>query len=278
MLLKEREVIRIAILDLYNGEANEGIRCIHEIIENFALDMDQEVITETYAIRSEEDVPDLSYDIYISSGGPGSPLDTKGLSWDTKYFELIDSIEAINKLDNSTKKYVFFICHSFQMICRHYNFAEVSLRQPSSYGVMPVTLTDAGRKETCMETLPNPFFAADFRMYQVIRPDLDLMQNRGYEILAFETNPAPGTDDRALMGIRFSEYFMGTQFHPEADPDGMLVHFNGDKKEPIIKNVGQLGYDEMMIHLRDPEKLARTRAIILPGFLRMALGQLELKR
>ncbi|MGB2846095.1 MAG: GMP synthase, partial [Saprospiraceae bacterium] len=99
---------------------------------------------------------------------------------------------------------------------------------------------------------------------------------RGFTLLTEETTTAPDTHDRALMAIRFSDYFIGTQFHPEADPAGMLVHFNGAKKQPIIQNVGQLGYDEMMDHLRDPLKLARTRSTVLPNFLRMAAAQLEL--
>ncbi len=278
MYIKERALIRIAIIDLYNGEANEGIRCIHELIQNFSLEINQEIITDTYALRLEEDVPDLSYDIYISSGGPGSPLDTKGMAWDTKYFELIDSIEAWNRLPHSRKKYVFFICHSFQMICRHYGLAEINERQPSSYGIFPVKLTTAGRAEAIFETLPHPFYIADFRMFQVIRPDMNKIISHGYEILAEENQPAPGTEDRALMAIRFSDYFIGTQFHPEADPDGMLVHFNGAKKAPIIHNVGESAYHEMVVHLKDPDKIARTRSTILPNFLRMAATQLELVR
>ncbi|MBP6794407.1 MAG: GMP synthase [Saprospiraceae bacterium] len=276
MLLSSRDVIRIAILDLYNGEANEGIRCLHEIIHQFSLESDLELVTETFPIRYEEDVPDLSFDIYISSGGPGSPLETKGMSWDTKYFELIDSIEAWNRLPHTNKKHVFFICHSFQMICRHYDFAEISRREPSSYGILPVALTAASRNETILETLPGTIYSADFRMYQVIRPDLEKMKNRGYQLLAEEFNPAPDTTDRALMAIRFSEYFIGTQFHPEADPDGMLVHFNGDKKQPIIDNLGIDEYNNMVGHISDPDKLARTRSTIIPNFLRLATSQLEM--
>jgi len=227
---KEKEVIRIAILDLYNGETNEGIRCLHELINQFSDESEMEIVADTYAVRFKQDLPDLSYDIYISSGGPGSPLETKGMSWDTKYFELIDSIEAWNKLPQAVKKHVFFICHSFQMICRHYGFAEISKREPSSYGIFPVHLNAKGRAEAIFETLPDPFYTADFRMFQVIRPDLNLMKNKGYEILAEESQPAPGCVDKALMAIRFSDYFFGTQFHPEADPEGMLVHFHGAKK------------------------------------------------
>ena len=276
MFTKEKEVIRIAILDLYNGEANEGIRCIHELIQQFSDESELEIITDTYAVRLSEDIPDLSYDIYISSGGPGSPLETKGMAWDTKYFELIHSIEAWNKLPHAIKKHVFFICHSFQMICRHYGFAEISRREPSSYGIFPVNLTTKGRAESIFETLPDAFYIADFRMFQVIRPDLIQMEKRGYEILAEENQTAPGSVDRALMAIRFSEYFIGTQFHPEADPDGMLVHFYGAKKEPIINNVGEAAYQEMVMHLKDPDKIARTRSTILPNFLRLATSQLVL--
>ncbi|MDZ4707567.1 MAG: GMP synthase [Saprospiraceae bacterium] len=276
MFTKEKEVIRIAILDLYNGEANEGIRCIHELIQQFSEESELEIITDTFAVRLSEDIPDLSYDIYISSGGPGSPLETKGMGWDTKYFELIDSIEAWNILPQTVKKHVFFICHSFQMICRHYGFAEISRREPSSYGIFPVNLTPKGRAETIFETLPDAFYIADFRMFQVIRPDRIQMEKRGYEVLAEENQTAPGSVDRALMAIRFSDYFIGTQFHPEADPEGMLVHFYGAKKEPIINNVGEAAYQEMVLHLKDPDKIARTRSTILPNFLRLATSQLVL--
>lgn len=276
MIIKERDVIRIAIIDLYNGEPNEGIRCIHDLIRDFSIETDQEVITETFAIRSELDVPDLSFDIYISSGGPGSPLDTKGMAWDTKYFEFIDSIEAWNKLEHTQKKYVFFICHSFQMICRYYDFAEISLRKPSSYGIFQVDLLPSGHKEAIFETLPDPFYAADFRLYQVIRPDLELMNKRGYTLLAQELESAPSAVDKAITAVRFSEYFIGTQFHPEADPAGMLVHFKGAKKQPILDNVGQAAYDNMMKHLEDPDKIARTRNAVIPNFLKLASSQLVL--
>ena len=274
MSSKDQDVLRIAIIDLYNGEPNEGIRCLHDIIRDFSLEIDQEIVTETFAIRSELDVPDLSFDIYLSSGGPGSPLDTKGMDWDTKYFELIDSIEAWNKLEHTQKKYVFFICHSFQMICRHYDFAEISLRHPSSYGIFPVHLLKGGYEEPVFDTLPEPFYIADFRLYQVIRPDMNLVNIRGYSILSQEFEPAHDTQDRAITAVRFSEYFIGTQFHPEADPSGMLVHFKGAKKQPIIDNVGLKAYEDMLIHLEDPDKIARTRNAVLPNFLRMAASQL----
>jgi hypothetical protein len=37
-------------------------------------------------VRQKNEVPDLTYDIYISSGGPGSPLDSIGSDWEAAYF------------------------------------------------------------------------------------------------------------------------------------------------------------------------------------------------
>jgi GMP synthase-like glutamine amidotransferase len=133
-----------------------------------------------------------------------------------------------------------------------------------------------GYEEPVFDTLPEPFYIADFRLYQVIRPDLNLVNSRGYSILSQEFEPAQDTQDRAITAVRFSEYFIGTQFHPEADPEGMLVHFKGAKKQPIIDNVGEKAYIDMLVHLEDPDKIARTRNAVLPNFLRMAASQLAL--
>jgi hypothetical protein len=37
----------------------------------------------------------------------------------TKYYELIDALTKWN-LENPVKKHVLFICHSFQMACKHF--------------------------------------------------------------------------------------------------------------------------------------------------------------
>ena len=52
--------------------------------------------------------------------------------------------------------------------------------------------------------------------------------------------------------------------------------FNGDKKQPIIDNLGIDEYNNMVGHISDPDKLARTRSTIIPNFLRLATSQLEM--
>jgi GMP synthase-like glutamine amidotransferase len=52
----------------------------------------------------------------------------------TQYYELIDALTKWN-LENPVKKHVLFICHSFQMACKHFGLAEIT-RNDTSFGVM----------------------------------------------------------------------------------------------------------------------------------------------
>ena len=71
-------MVRIAILDLYEGFPNQGMRCLREILHNFASENCLNLVLHEFEVRMKLEVPDLSYDVYISSGGPGSPLESEG--------------------------------------------------------------------------------------------------------------------------------------------------------------------------------------------------------
>ncbi len=125
--------LKLAILDLYDGEPNQGMRAIKNIVDQYASHFDWKV----FDVRAKAELPSTDYDIYISSGGPGSPLDGDGV-WNKKFFELIDELWRINTTRGATKKYVFFICHSFQMACDHFDLARVLPRRSGSFGTFPV--------------------------------------------------------------------------------------------------------------------------------------------
>lgn len=110
MKFAEKKLIRVAILDLYEGVANQGMRCIREILNQYGeanfLDMEW----DEFDVRQKLEVPDNSYDIYISSGGPGSPLESKGSPWENAYFHWLGQVEAWNNnTANQQKKYVFHL-------------------------------------------------------------------------------------------------------------------------------------------------------------------------
>jgi len=271
-------VLRIAILDLYDGEQNQGMRCIREIIEEFGKNTGQSVIYEEFDIRKKGEIADLSFDGYISSGGPGSPLESEGSAWETRYFDLIDEIRSHNHLNPERQKPVFLICHSFQLFCRHYGFGEVSKRKSTSFGVMPVHMTKAGMTEPFFNGLLDPFWAVDSRDWQVTVPNLKKLRASGGEVLSIEKYRPHVKLERCMMAVRFDDAIFGTQFHPEADSSGMLHHMKTDeKRRQVIENFGEVKYLSMIDHLDDPEKIVLTHYTIIPTFLRKVLANQRVK-
>jgi len=70
-MFNEMRQFRVAILDLYEGQANQGMRCIREIVNQFAEINNLDLVMDEFEVRINQQLPDLSYDVYISSGGPG---------------------------------------------------------------------------------------------------------------------------------------------------------------------------------------------------------------
>ncbi|HFC00029.1 MAG TPA: GMP synthase, partial [Phaeodactylibacter sp.] len=250
--------IKLAILDLYDSTPNQGMRAIEKILQWY----EDEVEWKVFDVRAKTEIPDLDYDIFISSGGPGDPLDFDGV-WSKLYFDLIDRVWSFNKNASGAKKHVLFICHSFQMACHHFGLAKVSHRWERSFGIFPCFKTNLGKEETLLEDLANPFWVADFRDYQVVQPNWERIHEMGAKILAIENPHRDPEMERAIMAVRFSDEFFGTQFHPEADPEGMLVHFRmEERKAGVIKEYGQEKYDDIIEHLSDPEKIQMTHQSI----------------
>ncbi len=264
-----KKPIRVAILDLYEGVANQGMRCIRDILRQYGEAHHLNIEWNEFEVRLKKEVPDISYDIYISTGGPGSPLDSKGSEWEKVYFNWFSEVERWNNdVAHLQKKYVFLICHSFQLACRHYRLAEVCKRKSTSFGVFPVHLLKEGRKETIFEGLNDPFYAVDSRDFQVIKPNHQRITTMGASILCIEKERPNVPLERAIMGMRFNEYMVGTQFHPEADAIGMSVHLQQeDKKNSVIATYGEQKWISMIEQLQDPDKILWTYSHVLPNFL-----------
>jgi homoserine O-succinyltransferase len=275
MNLNEEQIFRVAILDLNNGVPNQSMRCLREIIRQFGKANQLDIILTEFNVREKLSVPDTSYDIYISSGGPGDPLESKGSDWERLYFKWLNEIESWNAdADNLQKKYVFFICHSFQLVCRHWELANVCKRNSTSFGVFPVHLLEDGKDEPVFDGMGDPFYAVDSRDFQVIEPRMNILY-KGAKILCIEKDRPHLPYERAIMAIRFSDYFIGTQFHPEADAIGMSMYLKTDeKKKTVIANHGEEKWKSMIEQLNDPDKILWTYSHILPNFLNIALNSL----
>ena len=276
MNLPENNKLRIAILDLYDGKANQGMRCIREILNDWSESVDEDIEWDEFDVRQKNHLPDLSYDIYISSGGPGSPLDSRFDDWDQSWCNWLNEVERWNNNpSNPRKKYIFFICHSFQLASRYFNAGVLSKRKSTAFGVFPVHMIGSGFDEPVFDGLKEPFYGVDSRDYQLTQPNMDHLQELGGEILCIEKNRPHVPYERAVMGIRFNDYMIGTQFHPEADAVGMSMHLQtDDKKQTVIENHGYDKWSSMLEHLNDPDKIMWTYSKILPNFLNHSLEQL----
>jgi homoserine O-succinyltransferase/O-acetyltransferase len=277
MMNTNERKIKIAILDLYEGEANQGMRCLHQIIAEWKEYNNLDVQLDVFDVRQHLAIPDLSYDVYISTGGPGSPLETEGLEWDNKYMQWLDEVNNWNRdYSNYPKKHVFFICHSFQLACRHFKIGNVCKRNSTAFGIFPVHMTDEGHDEIVFKGMKDPFYAVDSRDYQVIEPDNDRINQLGVKVLAIEKErPHVPHFERAVMSVRFNDYFIGTQFHPEADATGMSMYLQReDKKKTVIENHGEEKWKSMLEHLEDPDKILWTYKHIIPNFLNIAIEEL----
>ncbi len=273
----EKRSVKVAILDLYDGFANQGMRCIREILKEWGESNQLDLQTIEFDVRQKDELPDNSFDIYISSGGPGDPLQSRFEDWDIAWCRWLDSMKRWNQNPDTTqKKYIFFICHSFQLASRYFNAGIVTKRKSNSFGVFPMHMLEAGKDEPVFDGLKDPFYGVDSRDFQVIQPNHQLLNEMGAQILCIEKSRPHVPYERAVMGIRFNEYMIGTQFHPEADAPGMTIHLQTeDKRKSVIENHGEAKLNDMLAHLGDPDKIMWTYSHILPNFLNQSIEQMQ---
>lgn len=273
--MKDKQEIKIAVIDMNKGRPNQGLRGIIDILSRYSAAHALDLSPEVFDLRAKNELPGTDYDIYISSGGPGSPYDGEDQPWENSFFELLDHIEDHNA-NHNRKKYVFLICHSFQLACRKYNLGIVTMRSSTAFGIFPMSLTGEGEKDIIYDGVPNPFYAVDSRDWQVIDAADKNFHLSGAEVLAIEKERPDIDMERCIMSIRFTKEIVGTQFHPEADPSGMQLYLLEDgKKEAIIATHGEEKYNNMLHDLENPHKILLTQHLVLPNFLNEAIGVIK---
>ncbi|KQS41257.1 type 1 glutamine amidotransferase [Pedobacter sp. Leaf194] len=272
----DKRDLKVAVIDMNNGAPNQGMRGIQEILSRFRHENNINLTFDIFDLRQKGEIPGIDYDTYISSGGPGSPLESKGEKWENDFFNLLDEIEAFNASSEEQKKYAFLICHSFQLACRKFGLGNVTERRSNAFGIFPITLTEDGEQDEIFDGITNPFFSVDSRDWQVIEPDFAAFEAKKAKLLAIEKERKHVDLERCMMSIRFSDEIIGTQFHPEADPVGMKMYLLQEEiKQAIIGLHGEQKYLDMLNSLDDPARIVLTQRVILPNFLNKAIGNLQ---
>jgi len=235
-----------------DGSPNLGLRSIVDHVTAFGDYYDFTI----FDVRVKNELPDLSYDVFISSGGPGDPRVGDGV-WDLNYYAWLRSVVDHNAQQNSAKKFVFLICHSFQMGVLFFKTGALHQRFHISFGIFPCYLTGNGLDEDIFAGLPNPIYIADFRNYEVLWPRFESKTDFYPRVLAVEQLDVTQDRERAIMAIRFTPEIVGTQFHPEAYAEGMFQYFNQEERRLQVTTE----------HVQHPKKIALTSKTILPNFL-----------
>lgn len=266
--------VKVALLDMYEQTPNLGMKNLRQILKQF----EQWLSWQEFEVRCKHELPGLDFDIYIFSGGPGNPLEGDPI-WFDPFHQLIQQLYDHNERQQHSPKFAFFICHSFQMACDHFGLGNITRRREKSFGIFPVYKTPAGKKDELFEYLPDPFWVGDFREYQVIHPNTKRLNSLGMKLLCIERMHKNPRQERAMMAVRFSAQMVGTQFHPEADPDGMRQYFcEPDRIKAVIEEYGEAAFHDMIEKLKDPDKLNRTFEIVLPLWLRRSLESVRLAK
>jgi homoserine O-succinyltransferase len=141
--------------------------------------------------------------------------------------------------------------------------------------VMKMHKTVEGQTDSLFKGLGDPFYAIDSRDYQVVQPKLSVFKKKGAKIISLEKIRDHVQYERAIMAVRFTDYFVGTQFHPEADPVSFVSHLrNKEAKEKIKSMKGEKKFKIMLEDLMDDDKIYRTNETLIPNFLRTAINDL----
>lgn len=266
--------MKIAILDLHNGKEDEGIRSLHHLIGIFS-EKKKNITSKSFDVRKKLEIADLSYDVYISTGGPGSPLESEGSSWEKNYFGLMNNILQYNRRNPNKPKHVFLICHSFEIFCRYYGYAKVTRRKSTSFGIKPVHKTQQGTQEVLLKNLTDPFYAADSRSYQVVQPDKAKLALEGGYVVCIEKERPLIQLERSTMAIRFNNAIFGIQFLAEMDTKGMDLYLHhDDNMKYIFEKHGHRKYDQMVEHLAHG-RLDATYQSVIPKFLEIAYERVQ---
>jgi GMP synthase-like glutamine amidotransferase len=254
--------IHIAVLDLYDGSANMGMDCIMDILDDWSKMYSAEIIITVFDVRVKNELPDDGFDLYLSSGGPGSPLDTHTAPWDIAYCNWLDQMYAQNKP-------VLLICHSFQIACRHFDIGKVGLRKSKQLGILPIHPTVS---HAIFDQLPDPFFALESRLYQITEPNDAKIESMGATIIALEKIRPQLPYERALMGVAFSDTMIGVQFHPEATKERLTTYFNTEAiKTAVLEDFSEDKWNQIIQSLEEDGKIKHTCSRFIPNFLNQML-------
>jgi len=264
--------LRICLVDMNNGHVNQAMRCLRGMLSSFFERVRRYnpglpcIVGEVSPRDTNNPVP-RDYDFYISTGGPGSPYDGDGMPWVTEYSSFLDDVVDSAIRGGEKQSSLFAICYSFEMVVRHFRLAAVVPRSERKFGVMPIYTTPEGQTHPLLRPFGDRLFAFEHRNWEAVDLDESLLESLGGSLLARESRDGL-SKGRAILGLDVTAGVEAVQFHPEADRPGVMNWVSRPEQAAAFKAAyGELTYQAMLRTLDDPRRLARTYALVIPGWM-----------
>ena len=270
--IPHRMPFRVCLVDMNNGHVNQAMRCLRGIVASFFDRVRREnpgLVCELGEVSPRDTnniVPD-DYDLYISTGGPGSPFDGDGQAWVTDYSRFLDTVAESAICGGETQSALFAICYSFEMVVRHFKVAAIEPRSERKFGVMPIYTTPEGQTHPLLRAFGDRLFAFEHRNWEAIDLDTKKLESLGGLLLARESRDGL-SKGRAILGLDVTAGIEAVQFHPEADRPGVMNWVSRPEQAAAFKAAyGEETYQAMLRTLDDPRRLARTYSLVIPGWM-----------
>jgi GMP synthase-like glutamine amidotransferase len=264
--------LRIVIVDMNAGVKNHAMRCFRDIVDHFLKHArrDNPSLDATTTIvqpRNLGELPPAQCDVYLSTGGPGSPFDGYDEPWCIGYRRFLDELVDEHLRGTPNSRAALLVCHSFEIAVEHFGFASMEKRDKRKFGVMPVYMTEEGLKSPLLGPFGDRLFVWEHREWEAVGLDENKLAETGGELWARESRDGV-SKGRGLAAFRFAPPIEGTQFHPEADKAGALAWMDDpEQREAAITAYGELTYERMRKSLNDPKRIDRTFYTLIPGWL-----------
>lgn len=279
--------LRICLVDMNNGVANQATRCFRRLVDAFGKRVRErnpqtDVVFTHVQPRNLGELPPKDTDLLLSSGGPGSPYDGFDAAWCTGYRGFLDHVMERNLADPSTAPKALLVCHSFQLAVLHTAVATMEPRATKKFGLMTAYMTEAGERADYLSPFGYRLFCWEHRNWEAIDLDEKRLTELGGEVLATETHashPQHKYKGDALLGLRFGPGVHGMQFHPEADKPGVMAWVERPESQDALRVAyGETLLEKMKTSLSNPERLAKTFALLIPGWLTHRFNELAEQR
>jgi GMP synthase-like glutamine amidotransferase len=277
--------LRICLVDMNNGVTNQATRCFRRIVDAFAervrhANPGHEVSFRHVQPRNLGELPSADDDLILSSGGPGTPFDGFDDPWCKGYRKILDGIVEANIKKREGAPKALVICHSFEIAVIHFAIARMEKRPTLKFGVMPAYILPDGQSTDFLKPFGYRLFTWEHRNWEAVGVDEARMKALGGKLLAMESH-AKGVVNtgQAILGLKFAPGVHGTQFHPEADKAGVMAWIEKPEHMAAVESAyGRVLYDRMLRSLANPERLAKTFALLIPSWLTNRFNQLAAVR